>query len=233
MKTRRINTIFSILSLFILTSCAPVIRNLQVCQFEAPGFVLEGNCITKHEDDINVSLNLWNLQGSNTLFITNKTKSDLLVDLSKSFIIIDGKAYDLKSSESGLIPDNAYKHFQISQSITDVIWLSQSEMSVKRGYKEINYTRSNTPLTYRVKLVYTTANGQSHTKDYEIWVSSIVNYAKTLISDDIILEYNPELYYDVDPSPSKLYNYYFHKANSKGDNDKNQKAPITVRKERK
>lgn len=221
------------LASFIITSCSPVIKNLQVCQFEAPGFVLEGNCITKYEDDINVSLNLWNLKGSNTLFITNKTKKDLFVDLEKSFIIIDGKAYDLKSSESGLIPENAYKHFQISQSISDVIWLSPSDMAVKKGYKTINYTRSNTPLTYRVKLVYKTANGQTHTNNYEIWVSSIINYAKQLISDDVILEYNPELYYDVDPSPSKIYNYYYHKVNSNGDNDKSQKAPISVRKERK
>ena len=170
--------ILSISLSLLLSSCYSTMTNLQVCNFNADGFSINKNAMTNVGEDINITSNLWGHKGSNTFFIANNTDEDIIIHLDQSFIIINGKAYDLKSSQSGIIPNKSYKQFQIGNNISDLILIDKKQMSVRSGSKTTKYTIDNTPLTYRIKIKYTKDSGITNTKEYKLWVSSITHYAQ-------------------------------------------------------
>ena len=189
--------------------------------------------MTNVGEDINITSNLWGHKGSNTFFIANNTDEDIIIHLDQSFIIINGKAYDLKASQSGIIPNKSYKQFQIVNNISDLIWMDKKQMAVRSGSKTTKYTIDNTPLTYRIKIKYTTDSGITNTKEYKLWVSSITNYAQKERIQKVIHINEPERYFDIDPQPNQIYNYYEYTTKNKVEDNKKNIPPISVRKERK
>lgn len=223
--------ILSISLSLLLSSCYSTMTNLQVCNFNADGFSINKNAMTNVGEDINITSNLWGHKGSNTFFIANNTDEDIIIHLDQSFIIINGKAYDLKTSQSGIIPNKSYKQFQIGNNISDLILIDKKQMSVRSGSKTTKYTIDNTPLTYRIKIKYTKESGITNTKEYKLWVSSITHYAQKERIQKVIHIHEPERYFDIEPKPNQIYNYYNY--TTKNTAGKNNIPPISVRKERK
>lgn len=228
--------ILSILSIYIslfISSCSSGITNLQVCNFNADGFRINKETMTNMDQDICITANLWDFKGSNAFLISNNTEEDITIHLDHSFIIINGKAYDLESSQNNVIPSRSYKQFQIENKISDIIWLEGKQMAVSSGSKTINFTKNTTPITYRIRIQYAAHSGTTKTKDCEMWVSSITNYAPKDIIQKISNKYNPQKYFDINPKPNQIYNYYQYSAPYTEKMNQNNIHLISTRKKRK
>ena len=75
-----------------LSSCSSVMY--QVYEVESPNLSMKNNSMVYQNDDCKVSYNLWDNQGSMTFIFENLTDKDIFIDMSQSFFIKNGAAYD-------------------------------------------------------------------------------------------------------------------------------------------
>lgn len=231
---KQINIIaITLIASLTLAACVPTKLNLQVYSFNTPEFINDGEYVNKSESEISIAYNFWSSEGNPSVQIANITPQDITVDMSQSFIIINGLAYDFRCTENGNIPPYSTKIFTIPVNISSVVWLSSDLMSVYNEPKTTIYNENNTPITLRTHIAYTTSSGLSPShSDYKFWVSSITNMRKKRGVSEVVLSQYPELYYPVKSSPNSFYNYYPAKNRKTVEDEKtSSKVVFTVRKQ--
>ena len=84
--------LFSILAM-ILTSCV-VPNYYQIYNADYEGGKLENNRIVFEDKNCRINYNLWNLGGNIGFSIYNKTENDITINLTKTFFVLNGVAYE-------------------------------------------------------------------------------------------------------------------------------------------
>lgn len=81
-----------------LTSCKTV--GYQVYEVKSPDLVQKDNSMVFENEDCKISYNLWEKNGSVAFIFENKTKKDIFIDLSQTFFIKNGAAFDYYSNRT-------------------------------------------------------------------------------------------------------------------------------------
>lgn len=91
MKTR---TLFMALSVALLHSCMTPQHYYQVYDVEADGLQSDKQAVIFSNDDCDIAYDLWGEAGNSGFFFRNNTDEDIYIDLTRSFFIRNGIAYD-------------------------------------------------------------------------------------------------------------------------------------------
>lgn len=91
MKTR---TLFMALSVAFLHSCITPQHYYQVYDVETDGLQSDKQAVIFSNDECDVAYDLWGEAGNSGFFFRNNTDEDIYIDLSRSFFIRNGIAYD-------------------------------------------------------------------------------------------------------------------------------------------
>jgi len=122
----------------LLTSCA-VTNYYQVYKTNTDNGLLDKNKIVFEDNNCSVYYNLW-AEGGNVGFnIYNKTKSDLTVDLTKTFFVLNGVAYEyyqnrtfskLPSSWSALTTYNSPHYYYWHYNPSEITGTNSTSFSI-------------------------------------------------------------------------------------------------------
>lgn len=91
MKTR---TLFMALSVALLHSCMTPLHYYQVYDVETEGVQSDKQAVIFSNDDCDIAYDLWGEAGNSGFFFRNNTDKDIYIDLTRSFFIRNGIAYD-------------------------------------------------------------------------------------------------------------------------------------------
>lgn len=91
MKTR---TLFMALSVALLHSCMTPLHYYQVYDVETEGLQSDKQAVIFSNDDCDIAYDLWGEAGNSGFFFRNNTDKDIYIDLTRSFFIRNGIAYD-------------------------------------------------------------------------------------------------------------------------------------------
>lgn len=81
-----------------LVSCESV--KYQVFEVQYPGMTMKDNSVVYENQDCRVSYNLWSENGSMEFIFRNLSDKDIFIDMSQSFFIKNGAAYDYYKGRS-------------------------------------------------------------------------------------------------------------------------------------
>ena len=93
MKTSTINAVIIFVTAVLLQSCASPYY-YQVYDVETEGMQCEKNVVLFSNGDCDIVYDLWGEAGNLGFFFRNNTDEDIFIDLSRSFFIRNGIAYD-------------------------------------------------------------------------------------------------------------------------------------------
>ena len=79
-------------------SCDPV--KYQVFEVQYPGMTMKDNSVVYENQDCRISYNLWSENGSMEFIFRNQSEKDIFIDMSQSFFIKNGAAYDYYKGRS-------------------------------------------------------------------------------------------------------------------------------------
>src|SRR5690554_3085656 len=82
-----------VLIILMLSSCSPI-HYYQLFEAKPIGNIPAENKIVFEDENCRVTYNLWDNRGDMGFSIYNKTDSYLTLNLSKSFLVINGAVYD-------------------------------------------------------------------------------------------------------------------------------------------
>ena len=77
---------------FGLTSCKTI--GYQVYEVKSPDLIQKNNSMVYENDECRVSYNLWERDGSVAFIFENKSDKDIFIDMSQTFFIKNGAAFD-------------------------------------------------------------------------------------------------------------------------------------------
>lgn len=145
------------------------------------------------DENCRIVYNMWMENGSRGFVMTNKTDRNMYIDLEKSCILTNGKAYSTKSDEGtrslDIIPPHKsrrFSPFQITDSVTLAVGLKQR---VKHA-ESISFTKDNSLLTFGNFITYCFDNHENETTIlHEFYVDRITN-----IPYKEMIEYRPSTF---------------------------------------
>ena len=132
---------------FLLVSCK--LNYYQVYEVKSPNLIQRDNSLVFENEDCKVSYNLWSNKGAVSYIIENKTDKDLFLDMTQSFFIKNGAAYDYFQN----------KTYETREYSIAGLGYSASETYIgKDGYWPSQYF---VPLTYSEKVMAKMMKGNS------------------------------------------------------------------------
>ena len=104
---KKLSLLCTIVLLFVLSSCSSTYY--QIYEVKSEGLQTKSDGLVYEDDNCLLFYNLWNKSGSLSFVFANKTDKDITIDLTRSFFIKNGVAYDYyqdqtytKGSSTGL-----------------------------------------------------------------------------------------------------------------------------------
>lgn len=91
-------TLSLVLACLALISCSKTVY--QVYEVQSPDLMMKNNSLVFENEDCKISYNLWAKEGSMAFIFENKTGEDIFVDMSRSFFIKNGEAFDYYKNRS-------------------------------------------------------------------------------------------------------------------------------------
>ena len=117
------------------SSCSSILY--QVYEVESPNLNISNNSMVYQNEDCKVSYNLWDKQGAMTFIFENLTDKDIFIDMSQSFFIKNGSAYDYFQNRTW--ESRVYESVEIGVSTsttyigTSGYWPSRYSVSVAKS----------------------------------------------------------------------------------------------------
>ncbi len=183
--------------LLLLYSCAPV-QYFQVFKTSPEGGTLSNNQIIFEDENCKVSLDLWADHGDNGFYILNKTDTDIVIDLSKSFFVMNGYARPFYPNRV-LATDPVAPYIEVPErtippkamiSFTTIpIWetrLIRCDFIDRPSNKEIQvlkFDKSNSPIDFYNLITYS-KNDVTKRIETSFFVSEVTNIPPSKMFDD-------------------------------------------------
>lgn len=90
--------LFILLATMLLQSCTSVYY--QAYRVETEGMACENDAVVYEDDNCSIIYNLWGENGNLGFCFVNKTENDIYIDLTRSFFVRNGIAYDYYEDKS-------------------------------------------------------------------------------------------------------------------------------------
>lgn len=154
-----------IISLLLLASCKT--NYYQISEIETESSLTnDENQLIYENEDLTVSYDFWSNNGKADFNIYNKTNENLIIDLTKSFLIINDKAFDYFQNR---IFTDSYATSVATPGLWNVKTVGVSSNQTV-GYEEKN-TMIIPPNSYKTISEYTLGNDLYSDCDYELYPS--------------------------------------------------------------
>ena len=122
----------------VITSCQTI--NYQVYEVKSSTLTQKDNSMVYENDDCEIFYNLWTENGSMSYIFKNKTDKDIFIDMSQTFFIKNGKAFDYYMART--FEDRTYEAVSIGYSygvskgyaLSGDWWPYQYTASVSKSY---------------------------------------------------------------------------------------------------
>lgn len=196
------NHLFLLFSLSFIASCAPT-RLFQLCTTTSEDATIVNEHIVFEDTNCKILYNFWEEGGEMEALIFNKTDSDIVFDLRKSFLVINnlsnayypnligskaGNPCCSDMSEATIPPTSMVKLPEIKLLQSRFIICEISDHPKKKERQSIQFGLDNSPFVFYNILTYRTA-GQTNRIENHFYLSEIVNmpYAasfKTVYTDE-------------------------------------------------
>lgn len=156
-----------------LASCTK--NYYQVFKVSAENGKISNTKIVFEDKNCSVSYNLWSQKGSSGFSVFNKTENDLIVDLSKTFFVLNGYAYQYSENPEFTIPPKTSRSV-LKYVIVDTLFThcDLKRKPTKNNPTSIKYEKLNSPFVFYNLITYKT---KSETERFEnkFFVSEISN----------------------------------------------------------
>lgn len=105
---------FLLLTVMVMTSCGMSVVYYQIATISSPQMsVSDDGRFCYNENDLTIDYDFWSDHGKVGFIITNNTDEDIFIDLSRSFLIVNGMTFDYyrnltyKSGTSGIVNNSS------------------------------------------------------------------------------------------------------------------------------
>lgn len=124
---------FLLLTVMVMTSCGMSVVYYQIATISSPQMsVSDDGRFCYNENDLTIDYDFWSDHGKVGFIITNNTDEDIFIDLSRSFLIVNGMTFDYyrnltyKSGTSGIVNNSSSE-----KAITADNWKSMTNELAK------------------------------------------------------------------------------------------------------
>lgn len=193
MKKLILPVAFVSVAIMAMTSCAPLIYQ-QITTLSSDDVTMEDGDFIASTHDCTVEYDFWSECGNFVFFVTNNSDRDIFIDMTKSFFIRNGIAYDYYPGETSdmfktslvCIPAHSTKYFS-EYSASDVIYRdcgfvrdpSRKELAIMK------FDRDGSPLKLENRLTFV-IDGNEMPVNHTFYASEIQNISE----NSVITSYN-------------------------------------------
>ena len=209
---------FYIAFVLLATSCSTTFY--QVCTMEST-LKHSDNAITHIDENCEIIYDFWGPSGNAGFVFHNKTDKEIIIDLSRSFFIVNGLARDYDCDIAAtpqkfilIVPARAARAIS-GYKIGENVYLCDDDENFnapKETSRVVNYTADTTPLTVENRIAYDIAGTEKHINN-TFYLSKVQNYAAREICNYSVVVNNATKLEKIVTSlkysaPNKFYNTY-------------------------
>jgi hypothetical protein len=174
-------------SILFLYSCTAT-EFYQVCSTMPVNNTVDKGKIVFEDENCKVAYDLWTDHGNSGFFILNKSDTDITIDLTKSFFVINNYArsyYHDRTLES--TPMTNYEHHERTIPPSAMIYLSEFEIldamvkncdlpvrPAKKEIKVLKFDEATSPAVFYNLITYS-KNGESNRIETKFYVNEVTN----------------------------------------------------------
>jgi len=182
-------TLFGLMTVIValgFSSCAKEYYQVSTTKAVNPGlFASTKDGYVYSDDNVTISINMWQENGTRKVSILNKTDRDIYLDWEKSCLLTNNEAFAINDASTSellspmlLIPAHKSREFA-RYIITDSVYLFEGLKEKVRRSESMSFELNESPLTLGYRLTYCFENHKNErTIDLDFYVARITNYGK-------------------------------------------------------